>query len=84
TAEAVLDGIGPSTIVRNALGQSVVSPLQSSVEPEPSIHNRVKIIDTRADLSSLTHIPALEVSVSLLLGFYTTTPLDLCPPRSSS
>ncbi|CAD6891878.1 unnamed protein product [Tilletia laevis] len=61
TAEAVLDGIGPSTnIVRNALGQPVVSPLQSGVEPEPSIHNRAKIIDTRADLSSLTHIPALK------------------------
>ncbi|CAD6983553.1 unnamed protein product, partial [Tilletia controversa] len=70
----------PATnIVRNALGKSVVSPLQSSVEPEPSIHNRVKIIDTRADLSSLTLIPVLEVSVSLLLH-----PLALCPPRSAS
>ncbi|KAE8259858.1 hypothetical protein A4X13_0g719 [Tilletia indica] len=60
-AAKVLDGIGPSTnIARNALGQPAVSPLQSGVEPEPSTNNRAKIIDTKADLSSLAHIPALK------------------------
>ncbi|KAE8204321.1 hypothetical protein CF327_g7720, partial [Tilletia walkeri] len=60
-AAKVLDGIGPSiNIARTTLGQSTVSPLQSGVEPELSNNNRAKIIDTKADLSSLAHIPALK------------------------
>ncbi|KAL9933228.1 hypothetical protein V8E36_007946 [Tilletia maclaganii] len=60
-AAALTGGIGPSkNIIYNAIGQPVSSPLQSGVVPEPSAQNRAKIIDTRADLTSVAHIPALQ------------------------
>ncbi|KAK0524360.1 sulfite reductase [NADPH] flavoprotein component [Tilletia horrida] len=62
-AAAVLNGAAPSAnIALNALGQPAVSPLQSGVLPEPAIQNRARILDTRADLTSLSHIPATQPS----------------------
>ncbi|KAK0557935.1 sulfite reductase [NADPH] flavoprotein component [Tilletia horrida] len=64
-ADALVHGTAPSANIRlNALGQPAVSPLQSGVDPEPSIQNRVHVLDTKSDLSSLAHIPALQTDIT--------------------